>query len=242
MNEYIKEFTIGSFECDEKIKLRIRSLFNLFQNMADIHADLMGVGHRYCVQNKLAWISGAYDVKINSLPRWNDKVQLKTWPSKTKSATAYREFELSNAATGQMLACASSKWVLVDLNRMRPLPVLRYLKTDELQENRAVDTQFEKLPGIKSVDFKTEEIIRTDDIDLNHHVNNAVYPSWLLDSVPADLFADKMIKNLKIQYLFPAKKESGITVETEFISENKTRHRISNSGKKEYVRAEVSWK
>ncbi len=241
MNELVKEYEIASYECDENIDFRLRSLFNIFQDVADNHADLMGVGYHYCIQNKLGWVGGAYDVEFFSLPRWNDKVQLKTWPSQTNAATAYREFELKNLKTGQVMISASSQWVLLDLERMRPVPVGKHLEKCVLNEKRAVETRFEKLPGIERIDFQTEEIIRTDDIDLNHHVNNAVYPTWVFDALPADFIENKVLHRLRIHYRQPARRGDKVIIATQIVSETETRHTISDGAGKEYARLHLSW-
>ena len=60
MQKYEKQFEITSDECNEYGKLRLRSLFNLFQAMADNHAHLLGVGYQYCIQNGLGWIGGYF--------------------------------------------------------------------------------------------------------------------------------------------------------------------------------------
>ncbi len=242
MSEFVKEYEIASYECDENIDFRLRSLFNIFQDVADNHADLMGVGYHYCIQNKLGWVGGAYDVEFFSLPKWNDKVQLKTWPSQTNAATAYREFELINLKTGQVMVRASSQWVLLDLERMRPVSVGKHLEKCTLNEKRAVDTRFEKLSAIERIDFQAEEIIRADDIDLNHHVNNAVYPTWILDALPLDFIKSKSVQRLRIQYRHPIKREDKVLITTQIVSENETHHNISDGAEKEYARVHVLWK
>ncbi len=242
MNEFVKDYEIASYECDENLYFRLRSLFNIFQDVADNHADLMGVGYHYCIQNKLGWVGGAYEVEFMSLPKWNDKVRLKTWPSQTNAATAYREFELINIETKEVLVRASSQWVLLDLERMRPVAVGKHLEKCQLNETRAIDTRFEKLPALDKNDFQTEEIIRADDIDLNHHVNNAVYPTWILDALMQDFMKRKTILRLKIQYRQPAKRGDKIIVATQIVSETETRHTISDGAGKEYARLHISWK
>lgn len=239
MNELIKEYEIASYECDQNIRFRLRSLFNIFQDVADRHANLMGVGYDYCIQNHLGWIGGAYEIEIHSLPRWNDKVQLKTWPSQSTAATAYREFELRDIQTGKILVLASSQWVLLDLERMRPVSVAKHLEKCVLNEKRSIETHFEKLSVPERVDLKTDEIIRQDDIDLNHHVNNAVYPTWILDALPAS-FSERFIKKLRIQYRLPAKRGDNIVIETQ-INDNETKHSITNGAGKEFARVHLLW-
>ena len=60
MDKYEKQYIIKSYECDVQLKLRIRSLFNLFQDMADEHADKMGLGYvavSASMTNPFMWVS-----------------------------------------------------------------------------------------------------------------------------------------------------------------------------------------
>ena len=51
-------------------------------------------------------------------------------------------------------------------------------------EERSLQTNFEKIILPETFEYEANEVIREDDIDINQHVNNAVYPSWLLDALP----------------------------------------------------------
>ncbi|MBQ3117800.1 MAG: hypothetical protein IJC11_05720 [Alphaproteobacteria bacterium] len=243
MQKYEKQFEITSDECNEYGKLRLRSLFNLFQAMADNHAHLLGVGYQYCIQNGLGWIGGGYAVEINKLPTWGDTVLLKTWPAKTTAVTAIREFEMTNVQTGEVLVRASSQWVLIDTIKKRPISVVKHLQGFELITERAVDTSFPKLPELDRADIEFSQIIRTDDIDLNHHVNNAVYPTWILDALPENYLSNNRIVKLQIQYKNPAQKGDNIVVQTQMKDNNNTLHIISNLEKStEFARVVVDWK
>lgn len=241
MNFYEKEYLITSYECDENNILRLRSLFNLFQDLADNHADMIGVGHKYCSEHNLGWVGSACDLEITALPKWNDKVLLKTWPSVTNAVSAFREFEMIDITTNKTLVKASTQWVLLDLTRLRPQPILKHLDQIELIEKRAVDTHFEKLPDLPQIDVETPEIIRRDDIDLNHHVNNAVYPTWILDAFDTAFFEAHTLNGLKIRYRLPAKMNDSVVVQTAFLSDGATLHIIKSPDGKEFAKISACW-
>ena len=44
LKKYTKEYTIRSYECDRNNNLRIVTLMNIFQDMADINAAQLGLG------------------------------------------------------------------------------------------------------------------------------------------------------------------------------------------------------
>lgn len=241
MEKYSKIFEVSSYECDVNNQLRLRVLLNYFQDMADNHADKMGVGYHYCIQNGLGWIGGGYDIEINRLPKWGDKVLLKTWPSKTNIATAYREFEMSDVKTGEILVRASSQWVLLDTVKNRPLAITKRIEWFDLIEDRAVDTNFPKLPTVDVPQISISQIIRSDDIDLNNHVNNAVYPTWILDALPSEFLSKHTLTKIQIQYKYPAKYGDDIQVLTTVSEEKITQHMIVGTEGKEYARIVCQW-
>ncbi len=242
MEKYEKQFEISSYECDENKNLRIRSLFNLFQDLADNHAAKIGVGYDYCVENKLGWIGGAYHVQIERLPVWNDKVILTTWPSMKTAVTAIREFEMRDAVTGDVLVRASSQWVLIDAVRMRPVSVLQHLTHCDAIEERAVETDFRKLSVPERIDYTATQIARTDDMDLNHHVNNAVYPTWILDALPVDYLNTHALSELQIQYKSPAKAGATVIVQTQMDKDTGLHMITGYDSKTEFARSRTVWK
>lgn len=242
MEKFKQDIYIKSYECDSYGFLRIRSLFNFFQDIADKNASFLGIGYEYCQQHHVGWISGGYHVRINKMPRWNQTVCLTTWPSKAQGATAYREFVLTDGQTGSVLIQASSQWVLLDTNRQRPTSVIPHLAHCEPIAERCVDTVFPKLPVLNRIDYTQNEIIRTDDIDLNQHVNNAVYPSWIYDTLPTQFLENHTLSELQIQYKYPAHIKDKIIVQTQ-IDNKQGLHLITNDDKTiEYVRICTVWR
>ncbi len=241
MTTYQKTYKITSYECDKQGFLRIRTLFNLFQDLADNHADEMGLGYHFCAPRHLGWIGGAYHVQIEKWPTWNDCVTLKTWPSKSTGVTGIREFAIEDD-TGRDIVKASSQWVLIDIDKIRPVSVEKNVGTYELHPVRAVETAFEKLPVPEHIEVTASEIVRRDDIDLYGHVNNAVYPTWILDALPAAFFEENEIAEFQIQFKRSAKWGDDIWVETG-LNGQETVHRIGDkSGTTEFARIKILWR
>ena len=241
VEKFKQDIHIKSYECDAKGQLRLRSLFNFFQDIADKHASHIGVGYEYCLKNNVGWISGGYHIQIKKVPLWNMKICLTTWPSKAQGATAFREFLLTDTQTGDVLIQASSQWVLLDAVRQRPTSVLPHLAHCEPILERCVDTSFPKLPVLDRIDYQQNEIIRTDDIDLNQHVNNAVYPALIYDALPVAFKENHMLSEIQIQYKNPAHFGEKIVVQTQLNDKNGL-HLITNDSQTiEYVRLCTHW-
>ena len=144
MDKFQKKYRVRSAECNRFNQLRLRSLFNLFQDIADLNAEELNVGYNFCLQNNMTWMGSGYHVKINRLPKRDENLILSSWPSGIASLSAIRDFELKNDMD-ETLVVASSSWILIDLIRKRPLPVQKHVGHLKAIEERALQTNFEKI-------------------------------------------------------------------------------------------------
>lgn len=240
MQKFKKDYLIRSAECDKKGCLRLRSLFNLFQNSADLNAEELGFGYTFCLTNKLTWMGTSYSVKINRLPTRDETVTLYTWPVASSSITAERDFEMKDSA-GNTLITAVSHWALIDLNRLRPVSVQKYLTGFNLPHPSLLQEPYKKILLPSDFLVTTDEIIRQDDIDINHHVNNAVYPSLILDAFEESFLNTHTLKELQVQFKTGATKENKVAIFTK-IEDNTSYHLIATPDKAiEFARVSALW-
>lgn len=241
MQKFIKPHVVHSFECDNRLRLRVRSLFNLFQDLADEHANEMGLGYHYCHERDLGWIGAAYHVRIFKWPVWEDKLTLATWPSAVTPVAGIRDFTITNVV-GEVIVAASSMWVVLDLKRMRPVPVARHMPAYKLVSEKALEPDFTKLEPLCHIDNTRVFDVHVDEIDLYNHVNNAVYPSWILDAFESDFLKEHDLSEIKILFKHPAVYTDKIVMETQ-IDEKETRHIIrSDTNEKVFADIKAVWR
>ena len=94
IGKFIREYKLRSYECDRNGTLRIVALMNIFQDVADSHASLLGIGIEHCLQHGLAWVGSNYHIKIERMPAWHEQITVCTWPSAEKKISAIRDFEV----------------------------------------------------------------------------------------------------------------------------------------------------
>jgi len=182
ISKFSREYSICSYECDAKGTLRLVSLMNMFQDAADTHAEILGVGIEHCIEHGLAWFGSNYHIKIFRMPSWHEKMQIITWPSQEKKIGAVRDFEVVDES-GKVVIVASSQWILIDFAKKRPLSLRENLPDYEVVEERSLETSFPRIDLPEKVTFRKSFAVRYDDIDVNGHVNNAVYPLWATEAM-----------------------------------------------------------
>lgn len=243
METLIRPHTVKIFECDRKKRLRLHCLFNLLQDVADEHADALGVGYDFCLSRGIGWVGANYHLKIDRLPQWRESFSLSTWASGKTAVSGIRDFK-AETPDGEILFRASSQWALIDLVRGRPVSVTKNLSDYVLRDERMIDTDFPVIPLPEREDSAAEFSVRYDDIDINDHVNNAVYPLWAQEGLPHDFVKSRDVVEMEIAFKKPAllddKIKSVVQIDNDVLM---TTHRIASSDSdKDFARVRIRWK
>lgn len=189
---------LSAYQCDRYGNMRPLILMNELQGMGDRHAEELGVGYKYCVAHNMAWVVTHYLVDIIEMPTELEEIEISTWPSCQDALRATRDFEICGA-DGRLLVRATSQWVLIDLTRRRPMRLDENLPKWMINECRAWDRTFDKFPDFDA--DKTHEFkCRFDDIDVNQHINNAVYAVWATESVGYEYRNAHKLRRIELNY------------------------------------------
>lgn len=235
-----KEYLIRTYECDKNENLRLLTLMNIFQDVADTHASAMGLGLEYCLSKGFAWVGSNYQLQIERLPKMHEKIKVFSWPAVEKKLGAVREF-LIMSESGETLIKASSQWILIDVTRRRPIALRDNLPMYRVIEERVINTDFAKIPDLERIDEQTEFKVRFDDIDINNHVNNAVYPLWATEAVGCE-FRTKH-NPAEIEIIFKKEGHYGeiIRVETELNGKISSHSIKSTADGRELAKVRIRW-
>ncbi|MBR1544722.1 MAG: hypothetical protein IJ638_02140 [Alphaproteobacteria bacterium] len=177
-----EKFEIKTYQCNEFGSMKLRHLFDCFQELAGDHADKIGVGYEECLKKNCAWVCAKYHVLIDKLPKFKDKIIIETYPSKFIGPTGIREFKVTDE-NGNILVKGVSQWVLIDLVRLRPLIVQNIFDCSKIELEEGMEIPLDKIGAVETYDFELLKDLRYDDVDVNHHINNAVYISLAEDAL-----------------------------------------------------------
>ena len=233
--------TVKVYESDSKAEMHLGSLFNLFQDAADRHADILGCGYEYCRTHGIGWVGANYHLKINRLPQRHESFVLTTWASGKTAVCGIRDFKAVNEK-GELLFYASSQWALIDLNSKRPVSVIKNLPDYQLHDERMIETKFPSIILPETTGTQSRFPVRYEEIDLNNHVNNAVYPIWAAEGVAHDFRLAHNISEMEIAFKKPACLEDEIAVFTQTQGLTTTHSITSPDKEKEFSRVRIVWK
>lgn len=194
-------FDVASYETDLGGKMSLFALFNRFQELAGAHAAHLQVGYDQLRKSNLVWILSRIKLEILSLPVWGDTVILATWPKGIDRLFAMRDFSLTGVRGGP-LVLATSAWLLVDIEKQRPqrieiLPIdLKFPGAPQ-----AIAEKPDKITMPEGPVTVLERPVWLSDIDVNGHVNNAQYAKWVGDCFLEDVFLNRRLTSMQINYL-----------------------------------------
>jgi acyl-ACP thioesterase len=196
---YRKEFTVHSYELDFEGKARPVSLLNFLQDTAGEHAAHLGWSVTDLLKRNMTWVLSRYHVRIERYPAWGDRIDVLTWPSGRHGFFALRDFEVSDGGGNRVLVGTTS-WMVLDLGRKQPLKVDDILPTNYLVERRALADDFSPLPALDLAENELSFRVEMSHLDLNKHVNNAVYIQWALEAAPGGVLTRLRPADIEVSY------------------------------------------
>ena len=239
--KYKKEYVVKSYEADCHGFLRLLTLMNLLQDAATESANILGFGFEKCAELGLTWFGSDYFIQIDRLPKMGESFVIETWPAETKLWGAIRDFLIYDD-NGKVIIKVSSQWVLIDIARKRPVMLSKYFPDYTPLNERALPIDFMKIKEPDNFEREDEFNVRCDDIDINNHVNNAIYPLWASECAETDFRLTHIPAEIEINFKKSAVYGDKIAVLTAKDGED-TFHSIRESDKTtELSRCRIKWR
>jgi len=201
----IKEdkFVVRTHECQADGKIKVVSLMQYLQDIAARHADQLGFGFERLNEIGGYWVLSNIRVDIVGLPKWNDEMTIRTWPSGCTRVIATREF-IGEDRYGCELFRAGSEWMILDKKKNRPKNLFRLDLDLPDAGPKAIQGQLNRLEprdGCVEVD---RVCVPYSSIDLNGHVNNTEYVRWGMDALMRAFRPQGTVRCVQTTYLSEA--------------------------------------
>ncbi len=201
MNILQRKFTVRHHEAGIDGTLRLAPLFDMFQDAAAEHAQLLGCGMEFLKEQAKVWVLSRIALEINRMPAVGETVTVETYPSGVERLFAIRQFTVTDEK-GAVLARATSCWLLLDAVGFRPLRIRETLGRD-LPLNEDKPRHFPvpaKVPAPSGNVVENSYTVRHSQIDVNRHLNNAFFASFVQDMAGALTGEHRMPATLQILF------------------------------------------
>ncbi|MGV9002868.1 acyl-[acyl-carrier-protein] thioesterase [Flavobacterium sp.] len=194
-----QEWEINFLQCYPNGYLKYTDLSNILQLTAALHAEKGGISFEDMQVFHQAWVLSRMRIEINRLPKWKDKVTVKTWINSLENSRSTRCLELY-LGSEKLIGCETF-WVVMNTNSRRPETLaLPHEHFDKFSE-RATKIPFSKIDLQHDFDKIANETVQLSDLDIVNHVNSVKYLEWCLNYVNVDSIFKQKIKSFDMNYL-----------------------------------------
>jgi len=233
-------YLVHSYEVDMYGRVTVPNLCRYLQESAYYHAEHLGVGHSALSRQNKIWMLLGLAIRMNQYPKWNDTIQVQTWPSRNERIYYFRDYSI--LINDLPVGVATTKWIIVDLENRRPSRDKLDFHTDYNAAEKVWPEALIKVPPVESEIVQRGYPVSFADLDVNEHVNNIRYIEWVLDSMPLDFHKSHQLREFEI--LFQSEALSGDVVQLkqdEVDGMNFVHSLIRESDQKEICRARSAW-
>lgn len=197
------EFVIDAYLTDFRGKATLPMIGGFMLQCATKHAEERGFGYSYMTDRKKAWVLSRLAVELYEYPKNDSSFVVKTWIGTVNRLFTERRFAFENM-DGQEIGFARSLWAAIDMETRKPTNIMELDSMIALMdENKSCPIdELGKIPIIKEGAQLAESIkIKYSDIDINKHLNSMKYIEHLVDVFDIEMFKEKEIRRLDINYL-----------------------------------------
>ena len=183
---YTRRFQVRFSECDAYGNMHTSSYFRRMQETAfEASADL---GYDFEKYNQMGTIWLIRETKIDHFePLWyGDQIDVKTWVLDFRRFRSIRMYEFRIVETGQLAARASTDWIYLDSENLRPVTIPAEMQHAFLPEAEQLGSQPRQRFSVVSDKPEQAVVLHRSvswgDIDMMWHMNNAVYLDYLAEA------------------------------------------------------------
>ncbi len=197
-NKYSITSSVTLYDAGPGGTIKIPVLFNYFQGVTGAHANSIGFGGSDILRKGYSWVISRYRLSVLKLPSLYDKFTITTWRSGENGYFAVREFIVTDEEKN-ILMQATSSWMLMNIFKMVPVKPSDLFPGYPMNSERALDDKFPPISEISRIEYEKEFSVRKSDLDMNRHVNNSVYTSWIIET-GEDINGEKALKDIVINF------------------------------------------
>lgn len=200
-NQLSQNFIIPCYDTDFSCLLKPASFMDLAQELANVHAQVLGFGYDDLMRTRTAWVLSRMHIHFDSHPKWRQNVTLSTWHKGLDRLFYLRDFQMTDNA-GNVLVSATTSWLVIDIDTRRLCRNAEILDAGTACMENAIDRPCGKVqvPAGVTETKAGEHKVSYSDVDMNGHTNNARYLVWAMDVLDYGFAVTNPVKDVKINF------------------------------------------
>ena len=209
--EMTRDYRLRWLDFDKFGHITPTAVLDMLQDVAVLQAEEMGIGRDAMLESNNVWVAVRIKYEVVREPVHSQVVCVRTWPHSLSSFSFMRDFHICDEQ-GEVLIKASSEWVLMNIETRKFAKAKDcYNGPRDFLGIRAFDGKMRK---VANFDEDTQPVYTVmpafSDIDVNGHVNNARYPTFVMDALNPS--HGRAIQTLQIDYRYEVAPQEPLAV------------------------------
>ena len=211
---YEQNSQINFYDLNSRGDVTLSALLKHVNIAAGTNADAIGVGLDVTVPLNLAFVVQRFGLRIFDWPTYRQTVKIRTWPSEILKGTFIRRGDMWDESGNKMMEW-TSLWVLIDIKERKvkrpkalPIELPGYGTMGVGVEGQKID-----VPENAELLASYPHIVRYSELDINMHMNNAVYGDLIANVAEIGRIPYKKWSEVQFNYLNEALLGEEIKVE-----------------------------
>lgn len=201
----VYSYTIDAYLSDFRGKATLPMLGGFMLQAATRHAEERGFGYSAMTHSKRVWVLSRMNIVIDEYPQNDTEIKLYTWVTEVNKLFTERCFAFEDQ-NGNNFGYARSLWASIDIETRRPTNVLEMEGlVDYINDKPCPIDPASKIVLPKDAELDTSFVVKYSDIDINKHLNSIKYIEHFVDIFSLDMYQQKEINSLEINYIAEAK-------------------------------------
>ena len=224
-NKLIQKFQIPCYNTDMSRRLKPASFMDLAQEAATLHANILGFGYDDLIVSGNAWIISRMRVVFVDTPKWREDVTLATWHKGLNRLFFLRDFLMTDN-DGNVKVKATTSWLVLNLDTRRLVRDPKLLDEGKTCAENVIETPADKVVMPKDAEVKLvmEHEAAYSDLDMNGHVNNAMYMQWAMNAVNYEISSERPVKEFTINFNHEIKPQETVSIYKAIVEKEDGRH------------------
>ncbi|KAJ1690111.1 hypothetical protein LUZ63_014266 [Rhynchospora breviuscula] len=162
-------------------------------------------------KHRLTWVTSRVHIEMYKYPAWGDVVEIEHWCEPDGRIAARLDSIIRNLSTGEVIGRSTRKCLIMNKDTRKLQKMTgevrdeflatctkspRYVFGEENNQSLKKISKLNKPAEYSELGLKP----RRADLDMNNHVNNVTYYSWLLQSIPQDIVDTHEVEAITIEY------------------------------------------
>lgn len=204
---------ISSAFIDSTVKMGIaQSVLMVQDNLTECFNMLSCDGIIFREKFNAFWVFTKTRLRFFRRPDWREEIEAQTFPVSNSGFKTHVNTVLKDK-NGNNLVLANQEACVLDFEKHRPLRLTELPYPKENFPQSVMDEPFEKLDAnFSESDFVYEQIIRSQHIDMSHHMNNIEYIKLALNVFSDDFLESHDAKVLEVHYTGESKEGQTLRV------------------------------